>query len=89
MALGATRGNVLGLVPSQGLRLALTGIAPGLLAAAGITLLLAHMLYGVGPRDPVTMVPVALLIILVALAASFSPARKTMAGEAMTALRRE
>ena len=62
LALGAQRRDVLRLVVSQGARLALAGIAVGVLAAIGLTRLMASLLYGVTPTDPVTFVAVAILL---------------------------
>ncbi len=83
VALGAQPGDVVRLVVGQGLRLALIGIALGLIGAA------AAMLFGVGTTDPATFGTVALLAIAVTLAASYLPARKAMRIDPMVALRYE
>ncbi len=74
MALGAQPGDVLRIVVRQGLTLALTGIAIGLVAAAFLTRLMSGLLYGVEPFDPVTFGTVAGILLLVSVAASSVPA---------------
>jgi predicted permease len=86
-ALGARRGSILALVLRQGLGLALGGIAFGIAAAAGLTRLLASMLFGIKAIDPVTFMLAAMLFLIVALAASYIPARRAAAVEPMAALR--
>jgi putative ABC transport system permease protein len=89
MALGAEPQNVVRLVISQGLKLALTGIAIGIVAAFGVTGLLASILYAVTTRDPETFVGVAVGFVLVALAACYIPARRAIRVDPMVALRYE
>lgn len=86
-ALGAQRGSILALVLRQGLGLALTGIAAGIAGAAALTRLLNSMLFGVKALDPVIFALAATLFLLVALAASYIPARRAAAVEPMAALR--
>ena len=88
-ALGATQGNILKLIVSQGLRLALLGIGIGLLASFALTRLMAHLLFGVTATDPITFVTVALLVIMVAALASYIPARRAARVDPMVALRTE
>ncbi len=89
MALGAERGNVFGMVLGQGARLAGLGIAIGLVAALGVTRLMADFLYGVRPADPLTFAVVSLLLAGVALFACYIPARRATRVNPMVALRYE
>jgi putative ABC transport system permease protein len=77
------------LVLAQGSRLALGGVALGAVVALLATRLEASLLFGVDANDPVTYACVALLLILVALAACFVPARRAASIEPMQALRTE
>ncbi len=87
MALGAQRADVLGMVVRQGLTLALAGIAIGLAAAALLTRLMAGMLYGVAPFDPLTFAAVGAILLLVSLAASCAPAWRAARLDPMRTLR--
>ncbi len=89
MALGAKRSDVLGMVLGQAARLALVGIVIGLVAAWGLTRLMATMLFGVSAHDPLTFAGVALLLAIVALAACYIPARRATRVDPLNALRYE
>ncbi|MGH9541652.1 MAG: ABC transporter permease [Terriglobales bacterium] len=89
MALGAQRGDVLGLVLRQGLRLAVPGLVLGLAAALALGRLLAGFLFGVRPTDPATFVAIALLLLAVALVACYLPARRATGVDPLVALRYE
>jgi putative ABC transport system permease protein len=86
-ALGAQRSSILALVLRQGLGVALTGIVAGIVGAAGLTRLLSSMLFGIKALDPVTFMVAAMLFLMVALAASYIPARRAAAVDPMAALR--
>jgi putative ABC transport system permease protein len=89
MALGAQRSDVSRLVLGHGARLAGVGIIAGLVAALGLTRLLSGLLFGVSAADPLTFAGVAILLILVAFAACFIPARRAMRVDPIVALRHE
>jgi predicted permease len=87
MALGAEPANVLLLVVSEGLRLALFGIVIGLAGAWGMTRLMSSLLFDVSPTDPITFGIVGLLLLLVALLACWIPARRATRVDPLEALR--
>lgn len=89
MALGAGTGNVLRLVLKEGLMLVGGGVAAGLIVAAAATRLLASFLYGVSPLDAATFAAIPLVLALVALLASYLPARRAAKVDPMIALRYE
>jgi predicted permease len=89
MALGAHPGSVLKLVLRQGIVLATVGAAVGIGVALGVTRYLTSMLYDVHANDPLTMIAVAVLLTLVALAACYIPARRAMRVDPLVALRYE
>lgn len=89
MALGATRAGVQRMVVLDGMLPALAGIAVGLAGAAALTRLLAGILFRVQPRDPRTFAAVAVILGLVALAATVLPARRATSVEPLEALRAE
>jgi putative ABC transport system permease protein len=89
MALGAQRRDVLQLVMGQGAGLAALGIGIGLVLAFGATRGISKLLFGVNVADPLTFAATALLIYVVALAASLIPARRAIKVDPMVALRYE
>jgi len=89
VALGAQRRDVLRLVVGQGLRLALIGVAAGLVAAFGLTRFLESMLFGVRPNDAGTFAVVAIVLLAVAFLATYIPARRATKVDPMVALRYE
>ena len=89
LALGAQPGSVLKLVLQQGVVLAIVGAGVGIGAALGVTRYLTSLLYDVHANDPLTMIAVAILLALVALAACYVPARRAMRVDPMVALRYE
>ncbi len=89
LALGAQRRDILRLVLAEGSKLALIGVAAGIAAALGLTQLMSSILYGVSPMDPLTFAAVAVLLITIALAACYLPARRAMHVDPIVALRYE
>ncbi|HEX8118181.1 MAG TPA: FtsX-like permease family protein, partial [Pyrinomonadaceae bacterium] len=89
MALGAALGDVVRLVVRQGMRMALLGVALGLAGAFALTRVLARLLVGVGPTDPVTFVGVPLLLAAIALLACYIPARRAARVNPLIALRHD
>jgi len=89
MALGAAPQNMLALVLGRGARLALTGIAAGVFGSLALTRFLSSLLFGVQAKDPLIFTAVAALLLLVALAACYVPARRAMKVDPIVALRYE
>jgi ABC-type antimicrobial peptide transport system permease subunit len=89
MAIGANRSSILRLVVGEGLRLAIAGVAVGVIASLMMARLLSSLLFGVSPADPLTFSAIVLLLVLVTLAACFIPARRAMRVDPVTALRYE
>ena len=89
LALGAEPRDVLRVVMGQGAKLALAGAAIGIVAALGLTRLMSTLLYGVKPTDLATYASVTAVLVFVALAACFLPARRASHVDPMVALRHE
>ena len=89
MAMGARSVDIVRLVTWQGLRLALMGLACGLVLALGLTRTLAGLLYGVSPTDATVFVAVTLLVMLIVVCAGWLPARRAAKIDPMEALRCE
>jgi putative ABC transport system permease protein len=89
MSLGAGRTEVLRMVVQQGMTQVLAGATAGVLSALLLSQLMAKMLYGVKPNDPLTFCGVATILVLTALLAIFVPARKATRIQPMLALRDE
>ena len=89
MALGAQSTQVLQLVVSEGFRPILAGIVLGVLASAGVSRALSAILFGLSPLDPVSFAGVSLLLITIALLATWLPARRATEVDPMVALRYE
>jgi len=89
LALGATGGDVMRMILNKGLKLALLGVACGLLSALAMTRALTSLLYEVSATDPLTFTIVAVVLVCVALLASYLPARRATRVDPLTALRYE
>lgn len=89
LALGAELGKVLKLILDQGARLALLGAALGLAASFAVMRLLAGFLFGVSVTDPLTIIAVPIVLMFVALAACYIPARRATKVDPLIALRYE
>lgn len=86
-ALGAQRGDIVRMVMAQGGQIAVVGAAAGLVAAAALTRLMSGLLYAVSALDPLTFVTAAMLLVSIALVASYIPARRAAHVDPMVALR--
>jgi putative ABC transport system permease protein len=89
MALGAQSRDVLKLVVGQGMLPAFIGLATGVLGAYALTRFMATLLFNVTPTDPLTFVTISVLLVLIALAACYLPARRASKVDPMVALRYE
>jgi len=89
VALGAQHVDILRLVLAEGAKMTAVGVLIGLVASAGLTRLIARLLFGVRPTDPITLVAVALLLTAVSVLACYIPARRATRVDPMIALRYE
>jgi putative ABC transport system permease protein len=89
MVFGAPRSSILHLVVGEGLKLSAAGIVVGLTGAFAITRVMASMLVGVNPTDPVTFAAIAVLFAMIAVTASWLPARRASRLDPMNAIREE
>ena len=89
MALGVQLSQVLKLVLGQGMKLAFVSVALGLVASMALTQTIKNLLFGVNASDPLTFAAIALLLVLVALLACFTPARRATKVDPLVALRYE
>jgi ABC-type antimicrobial peptide transport system permease subunit len=89
LALGATQRNILHLIVRQGMILALTGVAIGLAGAFALTRLMRSLLFGIRSTDPLTFIAIAALLAVIALLASYIPARRAARIDPMVSMRCE
>jgi len=89
MALGAQTGAVLKLAIGYGMKLVIAGLAIGLIAAFALTRVMATLLFGVTATDPMTFALISLLLLAVAVLASYVPARRATKVNPIIALRYE
>jgi putative ABC transport system permease protein len=89
IALGATPGGILKMVLGQGLLTVAIGLIVGLAGALLLTRTMRSMLFEISPNDPITIVGIALLLLLIAMLASYIPARRATRVDPMIALRYE
>jgi putative ABC transport system permease protein len=86
-ALGASGGRLMRMVLANGLALTVSGLALGLAGALAVTRVLSTLLFGVGARDPLTLIVSAAILLAVALAACYVPARRAARLDPLAALR--
>jgi putative ABC transport system permease protein len=89
MALGAQAGDVLKMILTQGLKLALIGVVIGLAAAFALTRWMESLLFGVRPTDPLTFGVIAVALLCVSLLACYVPARRATKVDPLVALKHD
>jgi putative ABC transport system permease protein len=89
VALGAQRNDVMRLILGHGAKMAFIGVTIGIIAALALTRLMSNQLFGVSAHDPLTFAAVAILLIIVAVAACYIPARRAMRVDPIVALRHD
>jgi putative ABC transport system permease protein len=89
LALGAQRRDVVRMILAQGAAITGAGLALGMVASLGLTRLMAKLLFAVSSADPSTFIGVAVVLVLIAMAACYIPARRTLGVDPMMALRDE
>ena len=89
LALGAQRPRILAMLLASGAKLSITGVAIGIALSVSLTGAVESQLYGVTPHDPVTVIGAAAVLLAVALAATYIPARRATRIDPMLALRSE
>ncbi|MGH9782370.1 MAG: FtsX-like permease family protein, partial [Candidatus Acidiferrales bacterium] len=82
-------GDVLRMILRQGAKLALAGVAIGLVVSLGLTRLMSSLLFSVSAADPLTFAAVAVVLVVVAMLACYIPARRALRVDPMVALRYE
>jgi putative ABC transport system permease protein len=87
VALGASGGRISRMIIGEGLAMSMIGVVVGLVASAGLTRVLASLLFGVQPSDPVTFIAVAVALVIVAITASYLPARRAARADPLVAMR--
>jgi len=89
MALGADGGEIMNLVLRQAMRPVLVGGLVGVAGCATVSWVLSSMLFGLSAHDPIAFISVPLLLLIVAMVASYIPARRAMSVDPIVALRYE
>jgi ABC-type antimicrobial peptide transport system permease subunit len=89
MALGAQPHSIFAMVTGRALRLAAAGVGLGLAGCLAVRGVLARLIFGIGPSDPLTLAAAALVLLIVALAASWFPALRAMRVDPISALRED
>jgi ABC-type antimicrobial peptide transport system permease subunit len=87
MALGAHASRVGTMVVRQSVQFAVAGIVIGIAVTVAITRVLGSVLYGVSPTDPTTLIAVSVIMLLIAVLASYVPAQRAMSVDPVEALR--